>query len=174
MRSLLVLSIILAVTGPAAAGTPQGPGLGRAATVAEVAAADISIARDGAGLPPGSGSVSAGAAVYADKCQSCHGAGGTGGPMDRLTGGVGSLPTERPIKTVSSFWPYATTLFDYVRRAMPLQAPQSLSDDEVYAVVGYMLSVDGIVPPDAVLDARTLPTIKMPNRDGFIRREPKN
>jgi len=94
--------------------------------------------------------------------------------MDRLTGGVGSLPTERPIKTVSSFWPYATTLFDYVRRAMPLQAPQSLSDDEVYAVVGYMLSVDGIVPPDAVLDARTLPTIKMPNRDGFIRREPKN
>ena len=94
--------------------------------------------------------------------------------MDRLTGGVGSLSTERPIKTVSSFWPYGTTLFDYVRRAMPLQAPQSLSDDEVYAVVGYLLSVDGIVPADAVLDAKTLPTVRMPNRGGFIRREPSD
>ncbi len=92
--------------------------------------------------------------------------------MDQLTGGIGSLPSPQPIKTVASFWPYAPTVFDYVRRAMPLQAPQSLSDEEVYAVVAYLLSVDGIVAPDAVLDARSLPLVRMPNREGFESRAP--
>jgi mono/diheme cytochrome c family protein len=172
MRSLIVLSLTLGACAAAASEPPRGPMLGRPASPVEISAADISVAPDGTGLPVGSGSVAAGAAVYAAKCQSCHGAGGAGGPMDRLTGGLGTLRSERPIKTVASFWPYATTLFDYVRRAMPLQAPQSLGDDEVYAVVGYLLSIDGIVPGDAVMDANTLPRIRMPNREGFVRRDP--
>ena len=150
------------------ASVPAGPGLGRPATAAEIAAVDISVAPDGATLPPGSGSVVAGEAVYVAKCQACHGPGGADGPMDRLTGGVGSLATPKPLKTVASYWPYATTLFDYTRRAMPLTAPQSLSNDEVYAVAAYLLSIDGIVAKDAVLDAKSLPAVKMPNRDGFI------
>jgi cytochrome c len=137
-------------------------------TPGEVAGYDISIAPDGRTLPPGSGSVAQGAAVYAQKCLACHGSEGAGGPMDRLTGGIGTLTAERPIKTVASYWPYAATVFDYIRRAMPLNAPQSLDDSEVYAVTAYLLSIDNIVPKTAVLDARTLPQVRMPNRDGFI------
>lgn len=172
-RPLVIAACFVSMAGfAAAAERVQGPGLGRPAPAASVAAADISIGPDGAGLPPGSGDVLRGARVYADKCQSCHGEGGAGTPNDRLTGGIGSLTSARPVKTVASFWPYATTLFDYIRRAMPTQAPQSLSDDEVYALVAYLLSVDGIVPKDAVIDARSLPLVRMPNRDGFVRREP--
>jgi len=160
----LVAAAAIGVSGAA----PAGPGLGRPATAAEIAAVDISVAPDGATLPAGSGSVAAGEAVYVAKCQACHGPRGADGPMDRLTGGVGSLATPKPLKTVASYWPYATTLFDYTRRAMPLTAPQSLSNDEVYAVSAYILSIDGIVPKDAVLDARSLPAVKMPNRDGFV------
>lgn len=172
-RVLLLAAGLCAAAALAAGATerPQGPGLGKPASPAAVAAADISIGPDGAGLPPGSGDAVRGARVYVEKCQSCHGAEGGGLPNDRLTGGIGSLASERPVKTVASYWPYATTLFDYVRRAMPLQAPQSLSDDEVYAVTAYLLSIDGIVPGDAVMDARSLPAVPMPNRDGFIRRE---
>jgi cytochrome c len=146
----------------------QQPNLGRPLSAEEVRKLDITISPDGAGLPAGSGSVSAGAAVYARKCQGCHGAEGAGKPQDRLTGGVGSLATDKPVKTPVSFWPRATTLFDYIRRAMPISAPQSLTNDEVYAVAAYLLSVDGVVPKDAVLDARSLPAVKMPNRDGFV------
>jgi cytochrome c len=89
--------------------------------------------------------------------------------MERLTGGMGTLASSNPVKTVNSFWPTATTIFDYIRRAMPLQAPQSLTNDEVYALTAYILSVDGIIPKDAVLDANSLPQVKMPNRDGFLR-----
>ena len=92
--------------------------------------------------------------------------------MDRLTGGLGTLTSDRPVKTVASYWPYATTVFDYIRRAMPPTAPQSLTNDEVYAVTAYLLSIDGIVPQNAVLDARTLPNVRMPNRDGFVSWEP--
>lgn len=88
--------------------------------------------------------------------------------MDRLTGGIGTLTSERPVKTVASFWPYATTVFDYIRRAMPLGEPQSLTNEEVYAVTAFLLSVDAIVPADAVLDAETLSAVRMPNRDGFV------
>jgi cytochrome c len=93
--------------------------------------------------------------------------------MDRLTGGVGSLATPTPIKTVASYWPYATTVFDYIRRAMPLTAPQTLTNDQVYAVTAYLLSVDGIVPKDAVMDAGSLPKVVMPNRNGFVDASPK-
>ncbi len=158
---------------PALGAGLSSPRLGRPATAAEIAAADISIAPDGANLPPGQGSVAAGAAVFQAKCQSCHGAAGAGGPMDRLTGGIGTLRSAARIVTVASYWPYATTLFDYVRRAMPLNAPRSLSDEETYALVAYLLSVDGIVGQDAVMDARTLPQVRMPNRDGFVSTEAK-
>ncbi|PYU23767.1 MAG: hypothetical protein DMG30_10475 [Acidobacteria bacterium] len=147
----------------------QHPNLGRPLTPEEISKLDITVAPDGSGLPAGSGSVSAGANVYSEKCQSCHGARGQGGPQDQLTGGVGTIASEKPVKTPVSYWPSATTIFDYVRRAMPLQSPQSLTNDEVYAVTAYILSIDKIVPEDAVLDAKSLPQVKMPNRDGFVR-----
>jgi cytochrome c len=145
-----------------------GPNLGRVATAAEVAAADISIAPSGAGLPSGSGSARAGAAVYAAKCESCHGAKGVGKPADPLVGGVGTLAQANAIRTVASYWPYATTLFDYIRRAMPTTAPLSLGNDEVYAVTAYVLNLGGVVAEDAVMNAETLPRVRMPNRDGFV------
>jgi S-disulfanyl-L-cysteine oxidoreductase SoxD len=142
--------------------------LGRVATPEEIKGWDIDISPDGAGLPPGRGSVSQGEAIFAEKCAACHGAHGQGKPMDRLAGGVGTLRDKKPEKTVGSFWPYATTLFDFVRRAMPLNAPQSLTPDEVYAVSAYVLFLNGIVSQDATVDADTLAKIEMPNRGGFV------
>lgn len=167
--SRLVLALVLAALGWATAGA-AGPNLGRPATPAGIAAIDIDIAPDGAGLPPGSGDATAGESVYQDKCAVCHGAAGQGKPADRLTGGVGTLASDKPVRTVGSYWPYATTLFDYIRRAMPLNAPMSLTDDEVYALTAYLLAQDGIVPRDRVLDAASLPQVRMPNRDGFVDR----
>lgn len=147
---------------------PKGPNLGRAASAEEIKAWDISIPPSGAGLPAGSGSVKQGAAVYTSKCQACHGARGAGKPADALAGGQGTLASNNPVRTVGSYWPYATTLFDYVRRAMPVQNPMSLTDDEVYAVSAYILRLNGIIAEDAVMNAQTLPQVKMPNRDGFV------
>ena len=126
------------------------------------------IAPDGSGLPSGRGTVAQGAILFEEKCEACHGPAGSGGAADRLTGGVGSLASSHPIKTVVSYWPFATTLFDYVRRAMPTPRPESLSNDEVYALCAYLLSVDHIVAADATLNATTLPKVRMPNRDGFV------
>jgi hypothetical protein len=127
---------------------------------------------DGRGLPPGSGSVEYGKVVYAAQCAACHGANLQGGSGDRLIGGRGTLvnddPTKAPVKTIESYWPYATTIFDYVKRTMPFNAPDSLSNDQVYAVTAYILSEAKIVAPDTVLDAVSLAAVKMPNRDGFI------
>src|SRR5690349_15072234 len=127
---------------------------------------------DGRGLPQGSGSVLEGKSVYQQQCASCHGEKLTGGIGDRLIGGHGTLvnddPTKPPVKTVESYWPYATTLFDYVKRAMPMNAPGSLSDDQVYALTAYILSQANIVSEDAIMSADTLPKVVMPNRDGFI------
>lgn len=145
-----------------------GPELGQPVTEDELAAWDISIPPSGEGLPEGSGTVQEGAKVYATRCASCHGEGGTGDPADPLVGGIGSLDTDQPAKTVGSFWPHATTLFDYTRRAMPLDAPQSLTDDEVYAVTAFILAENGIVPDDTEMNAETLPAVEMPNRDGFV------
>ena len=127
---------------------------------------------DGRGLPPGKGSVDAGKAIYASQCVACHGQKLEGGIGDKLIGGrdtlVNSDPTKKPVKTVESYWPYATTLFDYVKRAMPLYTPGSLSNDEVYAVSAYILSEAKIIEKDTTLDADSLAKVKMPNRDGFI------
>ena len=147
----------------------QTPRFGEPISPADIAAWNISIGPDGAGLPPGRGTAAQGESVYAAKCQACHGEKGAGKPNDALVGGIGTLASGMaPIRTVGSYWPYATTLFDYVRRAMPFQAPKSLSPDEVYAVSAYILSLNGIVGPDDILDAQSLPKVRMPNRDGFI------
>src|ERR1700756_1971227 len=147
----------------------EGPGLGRAATPDEIASWDVSIGPDGAGLPPGRGTPKQGETVYAEKCVGCHGEKGAGKPNDQLVGGRGSLSGDQaPVKTVGSFWPYATTLFDYIRRAMPLNAAKSLSDDEVYAVSAYILQLNGVIGEADAMDAQTLPKVEMPNRDGFI------
>lgn len=122
---------------------------------------------DGAGLPPGRGSVAQGRALYAARCQACHGANGTESTAPRLAGGQDTLATRAPVLTVGSYWPYATTLFDYIHRAMPLDGPQSLTPDEVYAVTAHTLHLNGIVGADAVLDAASLAAVRMPNRDGF-------
>ena len=146
----------------------KGPNLGRVPGADEIAARDISIPPSGAGLPPGSGTAKQGAAVYAAKCQACHGEKGAGKPADMLVGGIGTLATDKPVRTVGSFWPYATTLFDYTRRAMPITKTMSLTDEETYAVTAYILRLNGIIAEDAVMNAQTLPQVKMPNRDGFI------
>jgi len=133
----------------------------------------ISISPDGSGLPPGSGTAAQGAKVYADACAACHGDKMQGNPEkgiggDRLIGGRGTLATKVPVKTVESYWPYATTLFDYVKRAMPFNAPGSLSDDDVYSVVAYVLSQANIIQPSDAMNATSLPKVVMPNRDGFV------
>ncbi|WP_284424130.1 cytochrome c [Bradyrhizobium sp. SSBR45G] len=141
---------------------------GRPATPDEIALWDIDVRPDGKGLPPGSGTVARGKDVFAENCAACHGDNGVGGIKDRLVGGQGTLASAMPVKTVGSFWPYATTLFDYIHRAMPYQAPGSLGVDDTYAVAAYILSLNGILPPEGQLDNHSLPDIRMPNRDGFI------
>jgi len=143
-------------------------GIGRTATPAEIAGWNIDIGRDGSGLPPGSSTVSHGREVFEQQCAACHGDKGQGGIGDRLVGGQGTLSKPDPVRTVGSYWPYAPTLFDYIRRAMPQNAPQSLSADDVYAVSDYILNLNGLLPADATLDAKTLAAIKMPNRDHFV------
>jgi cytochrome c len=158
--------LALAWATPAQAQDPYG--IGRAAAPAEIVGWNIDVDRDGNNLPPGRGSVGHGREVFDQQCAACHGATGEGGVGDRLVGGQGTLATPKPVRTVGSYWPYAPTLFDYIRRAMPQNAPQSLSNDDVYAVSAYVLHLNGLVPADATLDARTLSAIKMPNRNMFV------
>ena len=173
-KASAILVAALLAAGAADAATPPPPKLGRPATADDIAKVDISITPDGKGLPAGSGSVGQGAMVFAQKCAVCHGAMAEGTPSgDRLVGGVGSLATPNPLKTVNSYWPYATTVFDYIRRAMPITNPQSLQNDEVYALTAYILSFDNVVPKDAVMDAGSLPKVQMPNRAGFVNWEPR-
>jgi S-disulfanyl-L-cysteine oxidoreductase SoxD len=167
----VVIAISVAALAACASLQPapaRPPEFGAAVSTEEIARFDISIPPSGAGLPKGGGSARQGLQVYEQKCMACHGAKGAGKPADVLVGGVGSLASRTPLRTVGSYWPYATTLFDYVRRAMPLPNPLSLTDDEVYAVSAYLLFLNGIVGEDAVMNAQTLPAVKMPNRDGFV------
>lgn len=145
-----------------------GHEIGTPLTAQDLAAWNIDVAPDGRGLPAGSGDVATGAHVFAAKCAACHGAQGEGGLGDQLVGGQGTLTGAKPKRTVGSYWPYATTLFDYIRRAMPYNAPESLSADEVYALSAFLLNRNGIVPADTRLDAASLPRVAMPNRDGFV------
>jgi S-disulfanyl-L-cysteine oxidoreductase SoxD len=145
-------------------------GIGHTPPASVVTSRDLTIFPDGRGLPPGKGTAREGRAVFATHCASCHGAAGEGSKdFPRLVGGVGTLRTSSPLLTVGSYWPYATTLWDYNRRAMPYAQPGLLSDAEVYAVTAYILHMNGIVKEDDVLDERTLAAVRMPNRDGFVR-----
>lgn len=169
MRSLTTVVIVLlalAVSVPCTA--QETPNLGRPATPAEIAGWDISIPPDGSGLPPGNGTPAQGEVVYVQKCQSCHGEKGIGKPNDRIVGGQGTLTSQKPVRTIGSYWPYATTVFDYVRRAMPYTQSQSLTNDEVYAITAYLLHLNGIIGAQDAMNAQTLPQVKMPNRDNFI------
>ena len=161
-------ALLNSIVPPATAMAGKSYGIGRAATPEEIAGWDIDISPDGAGLPAGRGDVAEGRSIYDEKCAACHGAHGEGKPMDRLAGGFGTVFDAKSERTVGSFWPYATTLFDYVRRAMPFDAPESLTPDQVYAVCAYVLYLNNLVPPDAVMDANTLPKIEMPNRTHFV------
>jgi cytochrome c len=152
---------------------PSRFGFGRAATPAEIAGLDIDVGPDGTGLPEGRGTPSDGEQIYAARCATCHGKSGKEGPNDVL---VGREPREgfpfgrNPAlpKTIGNYWPYATTLFDYVRRAMPPNSPGSLTDDETYGVVAYLLFLNELIPADAVIDATSLPKVVMPARNRFV------
>ena len=165
-RNAIVLAV-LASSVPLAAQSPTF-GVGRPVTTEEIRDLGVAIAPDGGGLPEGSGTVAAGRDVFVAQCARCHGPKGEGDVGPALAGGQGTLRAARPLKTVGSYWPYATTLYDYIHRAMPYNTPQSLKPDEVYAVVAWILHRNGIIPEDAVMDATTLPGVQMPNRRGFL------
>ncbi len=166
--SLAACLVALAV-GVHAADKTGRYGIGKSATAEEIAGWDIDIRPDGMGLPEGSGSVEDGEMMYEEKCASCHGSFGEGvGRYPILAGGEGTLTEDRPEKTVGSFWPYASTLWDYIHRAMPFPQPHSLSSEEVYAITAYVLYLNDLVEDDFVLTADNLASVEMPNRDGFF------
>lgn len=149
----------------------DGPNLGKPITPQELAPWDIHIMPDGTGLPPGSGTSAQGAPIYAQKCAACHGEGGKGGTNAGVVGGPPRASLDGG-KTIANYWPHATTLFDFIRRAMPYQAPKSLTDNEVYALTAYILALNKLIGETDVVDAQSLPKVKMPNRDNFIIRFP--
>jgi S-disulfanyl-L-cysteine oxidoreductase SoxD len=167
------VAVFLALTTLARAADAGSLGIGHAATPSQIAGWDIDVRADGQGLPPGRGSVREGEKIFAETCAACHGAKGEGKPADRLVGGFGTLATSKPVRTVGSYWPYASTLFDYIRRAMPFNAPQSLTADQVYAVSAYILYLNDVVTENTVLDAESLPRVRMPNRSGFTSPDPR-
>ena len=168
MRNVIACTLALA-SGFAFA---QSPNLGKPLSAADLAAWDISVLPDGTGLPPGSGTPAQGAKVYAAKCAHCHGENAKGGVNAALVGGRPLTDGIETPKTIANFWPYATTLFDFTRRAMPWQQPRSLTNDEVYAVTAYILALNKLIGENDTMNAQTLPKVRMPNRDGFIVRFP--
>jgi mono/diheme cytochrome c family protein len=169
-RILLAASFLLATT--AGASLAETPHLGKPLNEAAIANWDISILPDGTGLPKGSGTSAQGASIFAEKCSACHGDNAKGGVAaalvdDRKLAGISAAQ-----KTIKNFWPYATTVFDFIRRAMPYNAPRSLSDDEVYALTAYIFAGNKLIDANDTMNAETLPKVKMPNRDNFIIRFP--
>lgn len=164
-----MLGCALAAIAAAHAGdAPRTPfGFGKPASDAEIAGWDIDVLPDGKGLPPGRGSVEEGQLIYDEKCASCHGTFGESNSYLQLAGGAGSLASDQPVRTTGSKLNYAPTLWDYIRRAMPFNAPQTLAPDEVYALTAYVLNLNDIVPAGTVVDRDSLPRVRMPNRDGF-------
>jgi mono/diheme cytochrome c family protein len=164
---------LFVVAGPAFA---DGPNLGKPIDAADSAAWDISILQDGTGLPPGAGTPAQGARIYAEKCAQCHGPEGKGGVAGVTAAPlIGTEPItdiSAAMKRIGNFWPYATTLFDYTRRAMPWQQPRTLANDEVYALTAYILAQNKLIGENDTMNAQTLPNVRMPNRDGFIVRFP--
>jgi cytochrome c len=167
--ALLLFSSLALESANAQSKSPT-PRFGKPITDADIAAWNIDIrTSDGKGLPSGKGSVAEGKALYAAQCVACHGDGAKGGSMyGTMVGGIGSFTTNTRVLTPGSMYPYAPILFDYVRRSMPMTAPQSLNNDQVYALAAYILNLNGLVPDNAVMDAESLPKVMMPNRNGFI------
>ena len=151
-----------------AADIPEGPGLGQPASTEEIATRSINVFPDGQGLPTGTGSVVQGEKLYTKKCLHCHGVNGLGGSADPLAGAQMGLTDPWPEKTIGTYWPHATTLFDFTRRSMPMEAPGTLSNDETYALTAYLLYLNNIIARDEILDAERLLEIKMPNAKSFI------
>jgi cytochrome c len=168
-RAAFVLVVAVVALGNGRALVAQSPtfGVGRPPKPDELKAIDIDITPDGTGLPPGRSTAAAGKDVYTRRCETCHGPTGKEGPQDVLAGGKGSLATAKPQKTIGSYWPYATTLWDYIRRAMPFDHPGTLTPDEIYGATAYLLFLNGIVGDQQVIDQTTLPQVHMPNRNGF-------
>ena len=164
-----VFLCLVLVSGAALAQTPN---LGQPLSAADIAAWNISVLPDGGGLPAGSGTPAQGAPIYAAKCAMCHGENGRGGPNAALVGGRPLTDGIETPKTIANFWPYATTLVDFTRRAMPWQHPRTLTNDEVYALTAYILALNKIIGENDTMNAETLPKVRMPNRDGFIVRFP--
>lgn len=163
-----ILAAALAWSAGVAAAQSPTYGVGRAPTEDEIRAWDITIGPDGSLLPPGQGSAEEGERIYKVRCEECHGVEAKGSEQAALVGGQGTLASDKPLKTAVGFWPYATTIFDYVRRAMPFKTPGSLSDSEVYAVTAYLLALDGVIKWEEPMNRETLPKVRMPNRGGFI------
>ena len=173
--NLLVPGMVLAVNVACVAALAQTPtyNVGRTPSKEEIKAWDIAVSPAGKELPPGSGTVPEGAKVYAQKCSRCHGPTGTEpGPVRPLVGGKGTLTTLNPLRTIGSYWPFATTLWDYINRAMPRTEEGSLQPGEVYALTAFLLFQNGIIQESDVLDAKSLPKVQMPNRSGFVPPEP--
>jgi hypothetical protein len=168
----LALTGSFAVAFTAGAALAEGPNLGKPIDPADIAPWDISIMPDGTGLPPGQGTAAQGAPIYQQKCALCHGANGEGGIAGQVIGGPPRATLDGG-KTISNFYPYATTIFDFVRRAMPYTQPRSLTDEEVYSLTAFLLARNKIIGENDVMNAQTLPKVKMPNRDNFIIRFPE-
>jgi len=164
----IILLILTLVGTEILADTLLGPGLGEPASKEEIKRWDIGIMPNGEGLPPGKGTAIEGKRVYDEQCVACHGPNGMGDSADQLAGAQMGLTSEFPEQTIGTYWPYATTLFDMIRRSMPMTAPGSLSDGEVYAVTAYLLYLNNIIGEQNEMNADTLPDVKMPNQDGFI------
>jgi mono/diheme cytochrome c family protein len=174
LSSIVPLALlILGALGPAPLVAADKPGLGHPIAESDVQLWDISIMPDGAGLPPGSGTAAQGATVYVQKCAVCHGENGKGATHAAVVGGAPLTNGIDTTKTIANFWPYATTLFDFIRRAMPWQQPRTLTNDEVYALTAYLLAQNKIIGANDTMNAQTLPQVRMPNRDGFIIRFPE-
>ena len=170
LKPLLALGLALAFGSGAA--MAETPGLGKPISEADIKPWDIAIMPDGTGLPPGSGTPAQGARVFAEKCMACHGEGGKGGPGAGPVFGNNPLDRIEAAKSPGNFWGYSTILYDFIRRAMPFQAPRTLTDNEVYALTAYILSLNKVIGENDVMNAETLPKVKMPNRDNFIIRFP--
>lgn len=167
---LFLLALALAAcASTSSAQTPDYKNVGRAPTDSEIKAWDITVGPDGKGLPPGGGTAKDGATIFAEKCAPCHtptAEGGKQGPA--LVGGTGTLKSLHPVQTVGSYWPFATTIWDYINRAMPRGQGGSLSPDEVYSLTAFLLYRNGVVKEDDLIDAKSLPKIEMPNRKNFV------
>jgi S-disulfanyl-L-cysteine oxidoreductase SoxD len=167
MRKLIVAAGVSALALAAGAALAEGPGLGKPITQSDLKPWDINILPDGTNLPPGSGNATDGAKIFAEKCSVCHGDNGKGGIAARLVGGPPKASLDGG-KTIANFWPYSTTLFDFIRRAMPFTQPRSLTDQEVYALCAYLLAANKLIGENDEMNATTLPKVQMPNRDNFI------